>query len=154
MESVRTEVATIWWSTTKPSVRTDNPFRDRESNRSPPAHMSRTLLRHKHAALEQFCLCCPQLKLPWPESASELYRPSDRRLSPMLMPTFEDKGVSRGQHIGSPRLYFWFCRPEPLLFLLISSSIVLTGLSGPRSRLTTSQKIWYRREPNLGPLDL
>jgi hypothetical protein len=31
-------------------------------------------------------------KTPWPESASELYRPSDRRLSAKLMPTFADRG--------------------------------------------------------------
>jgi hypothetical protein len=29
---------------------------------------------------------------PWPESASKLYRPSDRRLSGKLVPTFEDRG--------------------------------------------------------------
>jgi hypothetical protein len=29
---------------------------------------------------------------PWPESASELYRPSDRRLSAKLVPTFADIG--------------------------------------------------------------
>jgi hypothetical protein len=28
------------------------------------------------------------LKNPWPESASELYRPSDHRLSATLVPTF------------------------------------------------------------------
>jgi hypothetical protein len=33
-------------------------------------------------------------------------------------------------------------RPEPLLFLPSSSSIVLTSLSEPRSRPTNSQKIW------------
>jgi hypothetical protein len=27
-------------------------------------------------------------KTPWPQSASELYRPSDRRLSAKLVPTF------------------------------------------------------------------
>jgi hypothetical protein len=27
---------------------------------------------------------------PWPESTRELYRPSDRRLSAKLMPTFAD----------------------------------------------------------------
>jgi hypothetical protein len=31
------------------------------------------------------------IKTPWPESASELYWPSDRRLSAKLVPTFEDK---------------------------------------------------------------
>jgi hypothetical protein len=30
-------------------------------------------------------------KTPWPESASELYRPSDRRLSSKLVPTFADR---------------------------------------------------------------
>jgi hypothetical protein len=29
---------------------------------------------------------------PWSESASELYRPSDRRLSAKCLPTFADKG--------------------------------------------------------------
>jgi hypothetical protein len=28
----------------------------------------------------------------WPESANELYRPSDRRLSAKLVPTFADEG--------------------------------------------------------------
>jgi hypothetical protein len=49
--------------------------------------------------------------------------------------------VSCGKSDGSPRPYFLFYRPEPLLFLPISSSIVLTRLSVPRSRPTTSQKI-------------
>jgi hypothetical protein len=30
-------------------------------------------------------------KTPWPESASELYQPSDRRLSAKLVPTFADR---------------------------------------------------------------
>jgi hypothetical protein len=31
-------------------------------------------------------------KIPWPESASELYQPSDRLLSAKLVPTFADRG--------------------------------------------------------------
>jgi hypothetical protein len=31
-------------------------------------------------------------KTPWPESASEVYRPSDGRLSTKLVPTFADRG--------------------------------------------------------------
>jgi hypothetical protein len=31
-------------------------------------------------------------RTPWPESASELYRPSDRRVSAKLVPTFADRG--------------------------------------------------------------
>jgi hypothetical protein len=40
-------------------------------------------------------------KTPWSESASELYRPSDRRLSSKLVPTFADRGcheVSETDH--------------------------------------------------------
>jgi hypothetical protein len=29
---------------------------------------------------------------PWPESTSELHRPSDRRFSAKLVPTFADRG--------------------------------------------------------------
>jgi hypothetical protein len=39
-----------------------------------------------------------------------------------------------GQRNGSPWLYSRFSKPKPLLFLTSSSSIVLTKLSGPRSR--------------------
>jgi hypothetical protein len=31
-------------------------------------------------------------KTPWPESASELYQPSDRRLSAKFVPTVADRG--------------------------------------------------------------
>jgi CBS-domain-containing membrane protein len=33
-----------------------------------------------------------QKQTPWPQSANELYRPSDRSLSTELVPTFADKG--------------------------------------------------------------
>jgi hypothetical protein len=33
-----------------------------------------------------------QKQTPWSESASELYRPSDRRFSAKWLPTFADKG--------------------------------------------------------------
>jgi hypothetical protein len=36
------------------------------------------------------------------ESASELYRPNDRRLSAKSFPTFAYRGVSRSQRDGSP----------------------------------------------------
>jgi hypothetical protein len=39
---------------------------------------------------------------PWPESVSELYRPSDRRLSAKLVPTFTDREMSRSQRGGFP----------------------------------------------------
>jgi hypothetical protein len=52
-----------------------------------------------------------------PESPSELYRPSDQRLSAKLVPTFADRGC----HV---------------------ISVMHTRLSGPRSRPTTTKKIW------------
>jgi hypothetical protein len=82
-------------------------------------------------------------KPPWPESESELYRPRDRRVSAKLVPTFLDRGC----HVvsvmdGSLRPYSRLSRREPLLVLPSSPSVVLTRLSGPSSRPTTSQKIW------------
>jgi hypothetical protein len=82
------------------------------------------------------------IKTPWPESASALYRPSDRRSSAKLVPTFCGYRVTRGQRDGSLRPHSRLSRPEPLPFLSSSSLVVLTRLSGPRSRPTTSQKIW------------
>jgi hypothetical protein len=82
------------------------------------------------------------LSIRWPYSATELYRLSDRRLSTKSLSTFADRGVPCGQLGGSLRPYCRFSRPEPLLFLPSSPSVVLTRLSGPRSRPTTSQKVW------------
>jgi hypothetical protein len=56
--------------------------------------------------------------------------------------------VPRVQRDGSLRPYSRHSRPEPLLFLLSISWIVLTRLSGPSTRPTTSQKIWLRWESN------
>jgi hypothetical protein len=50
----------------------------------------------------QYSLLRGQNRTPWSESASELYRPSDRRLSAKLMSTFADREVSRSQRDGSP----------------------------------------------------
>jgi hypothetical protein len=39
------------------------------------------------------CVCVYiKTKTTWPESASELHRPSDRRLSAKLVPIFADRG--------------------------------------------------------------
>jgi hypothetical protein len=47
--------------------------------------------------------CCVDgiMRTLWPESARELYRPSECRLSAMLVPNFADKAVSRSQRGGS-----------------------------------------------------
>ena len=59
-----------------------------------------------------------------------------------LVPTFADRGVSRGQRNGSPRPLISVFWTEAATFYSSSSSIDLTRLSGPRSRPTTTQKIW------------
>jgi hypothetical protein len=81
-------------------------------------------------------------KTPWSESASELHRLSDLRLSTKLVTTFADRGVSRSQRNGSLRPFSRFSRPKPLLLLSSSSSVVLTRLGGPRCRPTACRKIW------------
>jgi hypothetical protein len=64
-----------------------------------------------------------QQQTAWPESASELYRPSDCRLSAKLVSAFADKGC-RVVNIMDP--HGWFFRLEPLLFLPNSFSVELT----------------------------
>jgi hypothetical protein len=61
--------------------------------------------------------------------------------------------VPGGQRDESLRPYSSLCRPEPLLFLPSSSSVILTRLSGPRSRPTTFFSC-SARESILGPPDL
>ena len=74
---------------------------------------------------------------------TELYRQSGRRRPAKLVPTYADRGVSRGQRNGSPRpLISVFCTGAATFFYSSSASIDLTRLSGPRSRPTTTQKIW------------
>jgi hypothetical protein len=40
------------------------------------------------------------------------------------------------------------------MFIQVAPQLYSTRLSGPRSRHTTRQKVWYRQESNLGPTDL
>jgi hypothetical protein len=60
----------------------------------------------------------------WYESASELYRPSDRRLSEKLVPTFADRGFDvvsvtdpHGSNLGfQNRSGYFFCQAAPQLY--------------------------------------
>jgi len=75
-----------------------------------------------------------------------LGRQSGRRRSAKLVPTFADRGVSRGQRNGSPTAVN-LCLPNQDRYLFYSSSSSidltrLTRLSVPRSRPTVTQKIW------------
>jgi hypothetical protein len=72
---------------------------------------------------------------------NKLYRPSDCRLSAKLVPTFADRGCRVvGARDPHGRILGFLVRSR--YYFPSSSSIVLTRLSGPHSRPTTSQKIW------------
>jgi hypothetical protein len=75
-------------------------------------------------------------------------------LSAKLVSTVADRGMSSGQIDGTLRPYSRIYRPEPLLFLPSSSSVVLTRLSGLRSRPTNFQKNLVAPGIEPGPLDL
>jgi hypothetical protein len=79
---------------------------------------------------------------------------NDNRLSAKLVRTFADRGC----HVVSvtdPLLpYSRFSKPEPLVFLSSSSSVFITRLSGPRSRPTTSQKMYLYSEATQESLNL
>jgi hypothetical protein len=79
---------------------------------------------------------------PWPESASEIYSPRDRRLSAKLVPTFADIGCHMFSVTDPYGRILGFLDRSRYFFLSSSSSVVLARLSAPRSRPTTSQKIW------------
>jgi hypothetical protein len=90
------------------------------------------LLTHQASFVLYYNLSCLKIITPWLESASELYRPRDRRLSAKLVPTVVDRGVSSGQHDGSLRTYSRFSRPELLLFLFQAApQFYLRGLVYP-----------------------
>jgi hypothetical protein len=63
---------------------------------------------------------------PWSESASELYRPSDRRFSAKWLPTFADKGCHVVSVTDSR-----FSRQEPLLFYQVAPQLYSRGWVDP-----------------------
>ena len=99
-----------------------------------------------------------KLKTPWPQSARELYRQSGRRRrSAKLVPTFcGQRGVTWSARRVPTAVNLLFSRPGAATFFFIQVAPQLTsrGLSGPRSRPTTTQKIWQSRGSNPGPLYL
>jgi hypothetical protein len=74
---------------------------------------------------------------PWPWSASELCRPSDRRLLAELVATFADRRCRVVSAADAYGLNVGSLDRRRYIFSSISS-IVLTRLSGSRSRSTTS----------------
>jgi hypothetical protein len=68
---------------------------------------------------------------PWSKSASELYRPSDRRLSAKWLPTFADIGchvVSVTDPYGRIQRFY---RQEPLLFYQVAPQLYSRGWVDP-----------------------
>jgi transposase InsO family protein len=60
-----------------------------------------------------------------------------------LVPTFADRGVSRGQRGGLPTvLNLSFLDRSRYFFFQIAPHLSSQGLSGPLSRPTTTQNIW------------
>jgi hypothetical protein len=100
-----------------------------------------------------------KIKKKWPESASELYQPSDLRLSARLVPIFADRRVSHSQcgqsygrnlgFLGQSRYFFFqlapqlYSRgwvgpvPDPLLLRKSGNAGNLTQTSG-----SNSQELW------------
>jgi hypothetical protein len=109
------------------------------ATRNYPTKMYWLLARKSKLSISKQLLVYKTIKKsPCPESANELYRLSYHRLPAKLVSTFADRGCHTDPNVR----ILGFYRPEMLLFLPSSSSIVLTRLSGPRSRPTTSQQIW------------
>jgi hypothetical protein len=90
-----------------------------------PSDISRTLY-FLMCYFESLFILYKTKHIPWSESASKLYRPSDRRLSAKLVPTFADKGCHVVSVTDPYGRILDFSRPEPLLFLSSSYSTVLT----------------------------
>jgi hypothetical protein len=68
---------------------------------------------------------------PWPESASELYRPSNRRLSVKLVPIFEDTG---GPVVNVKDLYgsiLGFLDRSLYFFIQVAPQLYSRGLVDP-----------------------
>jgi hypothetical protein len=77
----------VWWAFTLT-------FLSNTSILLPPSEQKSKLTKQQEDAFLFACLNYSDFtpKTQWPESARELYRPSDRRLSTKLLPTFADRG--------------------------------------------------------------
>jgi hypothetical protein len=69
-------------------------------------------------------------KIPWSESASELFWPSDSRLSAKWFPTVADRGC-HVVSVTSLRPYSRFSRQEPLLFYQAAPQLYSRGWVDP-----------------------
>jgi hypothetical protein len=84
-----------------------------------------------------------KLKLNFVSLARKQTIPTE--LSPLVgevSANFADRGCRVVSATDRKAVNLGFLDPKPLLFQLSSSSVILTRLSEPRSRPTTSQEIW------------
>jgi hypothetical protein len=86
------------------------------------------------------------------ESASELYRSSDRRRSAKLVLTLADRGCHMVSATSPSDRNYDFLDLKRLLFLPSSSSNCSRGWVHPVPDPLLLRKIWQRRESNPGPL--
>jgi hypothetical protein len=81
-------------------------------------------------------------KTPWRESACELYRQSDPRLSAKLVPTFADRECYVVSVTDPQGHILVFLDRRSFVFFQVAPQLYSTRLSGLRYRPTNSQKIW------------
>jgi hypothetical protein len=71
------------------------------------------------------------LVTPWLESASKLYRQSDRRFSAKLVPTLADRGCHMVSATNPHCRWFRFSRLEPLLSFQVAPQLSSRGWVNP-----------------------
>jgi hypothetical protein len=86
-------------------------------------------------------------KTPWFWSASELYRPSDRRLSAKLVPTLADRGCHVVSATKSTAVNFGFL-DQSRYFLETAPQLPSWGWVDPVPDALLLRKIWQSRESN------
>jgi hypothetical protein len=116
-----------------------------DSNRAFPVHRPRALLLKQAArsiSIAQLMYLIKETKL---RGFSPQVNYSDRRTAACrrsCCQVLQTEGVARSAQRIPTAVNLGFVDPEPLLFHSSSPSVILVRLSGPRSRPTTSQKIW------------
>jgi hypothetical protein len=68
---------------------------------------------------------------PWPQSASELYRSSDRRTSANLVPTFEDRGCHLVSATDAYDRIFGFLDRSRYIFFQVAPQLYSRGSVNP-----------------------
>jgi hypothetical protein len=84
------------------------------------------------------------------QTASELCRPRDRRLSEKLVPTFSDRWCHEVSATDPQGHTLDYLDRSPYFFFQAAAQLYSQGWVDPHSRPSTSHKIWQRRESNPG----